>query len=188
MNERSPAQQSELIVRSAIIRETYSRWSPPIAVGKIVARLIESLPDEYLAGIKTVVLTDAAGLNYEGRRAKTWTRGRKVLIRKCRGLYHEAHAGETAWIELFVDNIVMHWSLWFLKIPLFADMAFGEVLFHEIGHHMHRTRAPEFREREDVAESWRKRLSRVFFRSRYWYLIPVAYLLRPMFWLKEKLA
>jgi len=67
-------------------------------------------------------------------------------------------------------------------------MAFGEVLFHEIGHHMHRTRAPEFKEREDVADSWEKRLSRVFFRKRYWYLMPVVYLLWPLFWLKNKLA
>jgi hypothetical protein len=50
-------------------------------------------------------------------------------------------------------------------------MVLGEVLFHEIGHHIHYTQAPEFREREDVAEDWKKRLSKIYFRKRYWYFV-----------------
>ena len=66
-------------------------------------------------------------------------------------------------------------------------MQFSEVLFHEIGHHIHKTQAPEFKEREDVAESWEKRLCKIYFRKRYWYLTPIAYVLYPLFWLKKKL-
>jgi hypothetical protein len=157
-------------------------------ISKIVARLIDGLPAEYLVGIKTVLLTDAAGLNHEGRRAKTWARGKKVPIRQCRGLYHQASKGESAWIELFVDNIVMNSPSGFLRVPLLADMEFSEVLFHEIGHHIHKTRAPEFKEREDVAEVWEKRLRRIYISKRYWYLTPIAYVLYPLFWLKKKLA
>jgi len=180
--------QREQIAGSITIREVYSHWSPSIAASGIIARLVEGLPREYLIGIKTIVLTDAAGLNHEGRRAKTRARGRKVLIRVCRGLYHEEHKGESAWIELFVDNIVRYWFVTLLKIPLFADIAFGEILFHEIGHHIHKTQAPEFREREDVAEDWEGRLRKIYFRKRYWYLAPVAYIFYPLFWLKRKLA
>lgn len=153
-----------------------------------MARLLEGLPANYLDGIKTVVLTDAAGLNHEERRAKTWTRGKKVPIRECRGLYHEPHEGELAWIELFVDNIASRWPVGLLKIPVFADMAVSHVLFHEIGHHLHKIQAPEFREREDVAEDWEKRLQKIYFRKQYWYLTPVAYIFYPLFWLKKKLA
>src|SRR5262249_23134580 len=54
------------------------------------------------------------------------------------------------------------------------DFAFGSPLFHEIGHHVHRTQAPEFRDREDVADRWRDRLLIPYFRRRYWYLVPLV--------------
>jgi hypothetical protein len=67
-------------------------------------------------------------------------------------------------------------------------MVLGEVLFHEIGHHIHYTQAPEFREREDVAEDWKKRLSKIYFRKRYWYFLPIAYMLYPFSWLIKKVS
>jgi hypothetical protein len=188
MSDRPAAKQHELIVGPITIREIYSRWSPPIDASKTVARLIEGLPSQYLVGIRTIVLTDAAGLNHEERRAKTWTRGKKVPIRQCRGLYHHASNMESAWIELFVDNIVISYPSGLLRIPLLADMEFSEVLFHEIGHHIHKTQAPEFKEPEDVAEAWEKRLRKIYFRRRYRYLILMAYVLYPLFWLKKKLG
>lgn len=188
MSETSVAKQRELVVGSITIKEVYSRWLSPIDVSKAVKRLIQGLPSRYLVGLKTIVVTDAAGLNHEGRRAKTWTRGKKIAIHECQGLYHQAFGGEPAWIEMFADNIVKSWPLWLLKVPFIADLALSEALFHEIGHHLHRTQAPEFREREDVADHWQKRLSRIFFRKRYWYLMPVAYLLWPLYWLKKKLT
>jgi len=75
-----------------------------------------------------------------------------------------------------------------LKAPYFADNALGEVLFHEIGHHIHTTQAPEFKECEDVAEKWRKRLTRIYFRKRYWYLLPIAYMLYPLSWLIKRVS
>jgi hypothetical protein len=40
------------------------------------------------------------------------------------------------------------------------------VLFHEIGHHIHFTVRPEYREREDVADVWKVRLERNYWRQR----------------------
>jgi hypothetical protein len=62
---------------------------------------------------------------------------------------------------------------WLFRIPSVQFIVIGEVFYHELGHHIHRTVRPEFRESEDVAESWRKNLSGSFIRKRYWYLLPV---------------
>ena len=44
------------------------------------------------------------------------------------------------------------------------EMGLREVLFHEIGHHIHTTVRREHREREDVADVWKLRLVRNYFR------------------------
>jgi hypothetical protein len=62
---------------------------------------------------------------------------------------------------------------------LFRDMMIGEVLVHELGHHVHSTRLPEFREREDAAEEWGRRLINEYMRRRYWYLARLAWIARP---------
>jgi len=48
-----------------------------------------------------------------------------------------------------------------------------QVLFHEIGHHIHRTVRPEHNEKEDVADKWAGKLNGNFVRKKYWYAIPV---------------
>jgi hypothetical protein len=47
------------------------------------------------------------------------------------------------------------------------------VLFHEIGHHIHRTIRPEHTEKEDVADKWAGKLNANFIRKQYWYAMPV---------------
>ena len=64
----------------------------------------------------------------------------------------------------------------------------AEVLYHEIGHHLHRTVAREHEETENVAEKWRRRLSRYYLRRKYWYFIPVAYLTRRLYRMARVLA
>jgi hypothetical protein len=44
------------------------------------------------------------------------------------------------------------------------------VLFHEIGHHVHATVRPEFREKEDIADDWGKKLTGNYIFNRYWYV------------------
>jgi len=155
------------------IREAYKDYTPPVPAAEIVDRLLSGLPPKRLIGLKTVVLTNAAGLSHDERRAKTWSRKRKVRIRECRGLYHQEWKNEPAWIELFVDSILQIWPRATLRIPLLRDLAFSDVLFHELGHHIHKTQAPEYKEREDVAEDWERRLDRYYYRRKYWYLAPL---------------
>lgn len=50
------------------------------------------------------------------------------------------------------------------------DIVFSEILYHKIGHHIHYTKLPEHTEREDVAESWMRKLKFQYFRKHYWYL------------------
>lgn len=159
------------------IVERYRDWSPPFDVAPIVRRLLSRIPEQYLLGLETVALTNVSGLNRKRRHETTRSRGRKVRISATSGLYHQAISGEPAWIELFVDSAVQRMPPFLLRIPLFQDSALATVLFHELGHHLHATQARAYREPEDVAESWKRRLSRIYFRRRYWYVLPFAWLI-----------
>jgi hypothetical protein len=100
---------------------------------------------------------------------------------EARGLYRQAWQGKPAWIQIFVDNTLMHWEMgWWLKLPLLRDLLLGDVLFHEVGHHIHYTTRPEFREKEDIADSWMRKLKRQYLRRKYAWLIPLIPLLRPL--------
>jgi hypothetical protein len=117
--------------------------------------MLSSVPSQYLVGLGSVVLTSTETLSRKRRRSKTRSRKRTVKVVKTLGLYHYAHKGETAWIEIFLGRIFARWErgLW-LRLPLVRDFLLAAVLFHEIGHHIHTTIRPEFREREDVADRW----------------------------------
>ena len=159
------------------IEEVYKNYSPPVSAKRTVSRLLSGIPNKYLAGLRTVVLADAGGLGHNRRRRKTRSRKRKVAVRECGGLYHRKSQNKPAWIEIFVDNLLAEWPTWVLWIPICRDLAFSEVLFHELGHHIHRTQAPEYKEREDVADKWRIKLNGYYIKRRYWYLVPLLYLI-----------
>jgi hypothetical protein len=162
------------------ICESYKDFSPPSWVHKSATRLIEGVPDKYLAGLHSVTLTNVDRLNHTRRRQKTISRKRKVAVRECRGLYHYKWQGKPAHIELFVDQIIHRWPLIVLKVPLFQDLLLADVLYHELGHHIHNTTAPEHREQEDVAEDWQKKLGRDYFRQKYKWLKPFMMILKPI--------
>jgi hypothetical protein len=155
---------------SVIIDEAHRNLKPYVIAQKAIDRLLSGIPKKYLSGLKSVVLSDSGALNHQRKRQKTLWRKHKVAIRKSFGLYHQRWQGQPAWIEIFVDNIIRDWPSWLLMVPFFRDLFFGEVLFHEIGHHIHYTQAPEHREREDVAEKWGKQLGHYFFKRKYWYI------------------
>ena len=152
--------------------ESYLK-APPFDFKATVEVLLHAIPPTYLVGLGSVVLADAAGLNRSRKRAKTWSRERKVGIRECLGLYHCKWQGQPAWIELFVDNIISSSpaGLWWIR-PL-REREIGQTLYHEIGHHIHATQAPRYREREDVADEWSTCLTKHFVQRRHWYLRPI---------------
>ena len=83
------------------------------------------------------------------------------------GLYHGAWQGQEAWIELFVDQVLQGVPAWATRVPVVRSLLFGFVLFHEVGHHIHAVQRPEYREREDVADDWQRRLAQAYLKRRH---------------------
>jgi predicted Zn-dependent protease with MMP-like domain len=156
----------------------FSEYLPPFDVTSVVHRMLESVPEEYLNALNAVVLTSTDCLSRERLKSKTKSRRRKVEIAQVLGLYHPAWRGETAWVEIFVDKTLRNSTKGWFKPPFEREMLLASVLFHEIGHHIHATRRPEFREREDVAESWKEKLTSRYFQEKYPWMIVLVYLMR----------
>jgi hypothetical protein len=156
----------ELIITPAPLPKVTSRfcdYTPPFDVAHVIRRMLASVPSEFLVGLSEVVLTNTAGLSRKVRRSMTKSRKRKVRIIEARGLYHQAWDRRPAWIELYVDNVFRIWEQGFwLRSRVFREQILGEVIFHEIGHHIHYAVKPEHREREDVADVWKVRLQRSY--------------------------
>jgi len=159
----------------------FDGYKPPFDPVPIIERMLESVPPKYLVGLSEVVLTNSTGLSRKMRRSVTKARGRKVRVVEARGLYRQAWQGKPAWIQIFVDNSLKGWEKgWWLKLGFQRDVLLGNVLFHEVGHHIHYTTRPEFREKEDVADSWMRKLKRDYLRRRYAWLTPFIPLVRLM--------
>ena len=175
---------------SIIIREAYQDYQPPFDVAATVNRLLNGVPQKRLAGLKTVVVASSQNLSKPVRKSKAHARGISYELGTCRGRYHQEWKSEPAWIELWADNILRHWPRAILCFSLLRDLAVSDVLFHEIGHHIHFTQVPEHKEREDVAEKWERRLNRHYYRRQYWHLFPLFLLLwlimKPLKLLKKR--
>ena len=140
------------------IRQFYNNYRPPRYAFKTVRKLLSSVPDKYAQGLECVVLTNQSGHPRRDRLGKVTSRKRRLPQSRVLGRYHPARHGTQPWIELFVDNIEARASGppgWF---PLVRQYRFRSVLYHELGHHIHATIAPEYRDKEDVADSWVKKL------------------------------
>lgn len=155
------------------INEAYSGYRPPADVAKVVRRLLARVPDQYLRGLDCVVLTNLSGQPRRKRLGKTTSRGRRIPRSRIAGLYHGKWKGQPPWIELYVDQILSRWPRWTLWIPFLRDFSIADVFYHELGHHVHLSLRPEYLEKEDVADSWRKKFMIEFIRREYRYLIPL---------------
>ncbi len=92
-----------------------------------------------------------------------------------------------AYIVLHVDSITKGWNGWYANWPIVCYLPANDVLYHEIGHHIDAAHRPVYQGKEDVAESWRRKLWARFVRRRYWYLFPALYVLGRALRLFEKL-
>lgn len=154
--------------RPKAVTQFVAGYVPPFDVGATVERMLDSVPPKYLNGLSEIVLTNTAGLSRKQRRSVTKSRGRKVKQAASAGLYFQAWKGRPAWIKIYVDNALKNWEKGFwLKLSFYREMLLGHILFHEIGHHIHATVRPEHRETEDVADVWKLRLERNYFRQRH---------------------
>lgn len=170
--------------------EQYRDWTPVVQITPVVERLLRTLPQRYLAGIRTVVVSNASGLNRARRRSVTRSRKRKVKIVESRGLYHQAHGGDPAWIELFVDNIFAGEPRCSWRLPFWRDWIIGWTLCHEVGHHVHTVMAPEYREHEDVADDWASDLANQMFKDLHFWAWRLSRFVQPfmqiMRWFSSK--
>jgi hypothetical protein len=155
--------------------ENYDQFEPPTHFRGMLDELLDCVPPEHLAGLMTIVLTNQSALTRDQRRAKTWSRNHMVRLADCQGWYQSATRTSPASIHLFVDNIAKSERPGTHRIPILRYEALGTVLYHEIGHHIHKVHRPEYRQRETVAEDWSKRLFLRFLRLHYWYLMPLVY-------------
>jgi hypothetical protein len=157
--------QNVLISALPKVIEDYRGYAPPFDVKADVEKMVGSVPPKFLVGLKEIMLTSTAGLPRKIRRGVTKSRKKKVKMIEAQGLYHPAWNNRPAWIEIFVDNALAgrhKGSFWWL-LP--RDLHLQNVVFHEIGHHIHFAVRPEHREREDVADVWKLRLIRNYNRQ-----------------------
>jgi hypothetical protein len=153
------------------IAEAYQDHVPPKWVRSTVERLLQSVPEEFLTGLGTVVMTDSATIG-PGKTRRVG--GRKYVRKDCLGFYHHGTRQDVAWIELVADNILARVPRPLLAVQFMRDVVVSWTLYHEIGHHLHATLGSRGRSEEGGAEDWRRRLSRQHFTEHYWYLKPVA--------------
>ena len=169
------------------ILEKYSEYEPKVPIRKAVDRLVQSVPEKYLSGLKKIILTNSGALNRKERREKTRWRKRKLNVSESFGSYHQEWQSEPAHIKIYVDNLLNYWPIWLLHIRFFVDTAVSDVFFHELGHHIHQTQTHEHKEKEDVAEEWSKRLSKRYMWKRYWYILGCLYPFKRLFdWLLKR--
>jgi len=149
------------------VAEYYRNYSPPFDASKSVRELLRHVPEKYLLGLHGVTLTNSQSTRLL-RRGKIRSQKRKVNLTDCRGLYR---AGQ---VTLLVDKIFPSESNLLLRLSIFRTFFIGEVLYHEIGHHIHLTKKRERRDEEFVADEWKDKLLRSYLSNRYWYLSVVA--------------
>ncbi len=162
------------------IYENYRGYTPPLGVTKTVERLLSSIPPGHLAGIESVVLTNALTL---GAGKTNRIRGRKQERKACLGFYHPASSDSGPWIELIIDNIVPMPLPRMFRWSFVYDLIFSDTVFHEVGHHLDATIGSPSRTGENAADSWASILRRRYFREHHriasFLLYGIAKVLRP---------
>jgi len=152
----------------------YQDYSPPVDVYRSLRLLLKYVPPEHLTGLHTIVLTNSEEV---GRRIRGKIRSEKRRVRPsdCAGLYSKGR------IILLVDRILGQVPEVILLVPLFKTYLLGETLYHEIGHHIHRLNEPGYRtQKEFVADQWKEKLLQGFVVRRYWYLVKLVQIFRPV--------
>ncbi len=163
----------ETLLAKIKVEEQYFDYIPPVRVHRSLRLLLRYVPDEYLNGLYKITLTNSE--NVRSVRGKITSEKRRFRPADCRGLYRKGH------ILLIIDQIFSQYPELFLLVSPFKTFVIGEVLYHEIGHHIHRLEEPGYRtDKEVVANEWRDKLMQLFLRQRYWYLAWTGSLVRPL--------
>jgi hypothetical protein len=165
------------------IYEQYENYAPPFDVKRAVERMLATVPAKYLIGLGSIVLTNEQSLTGRRARRMTWSRGKKVSTAKALGLYHPSWGSSPAWIELRVDSIFRNYPAKLLKFSMTREMEPGSTFFHELGHHIQAQHRPEFKEKENIADTWKVKGQTNYLWKRFWYLAPSFHLVK---WLDQQ--
>jgi len=153
------------------VREDYRDYKPPAWVSKTVRQLLDSLSERHVGGLSAIVLTESALIS-KGRTRRV--AGKKYAMKECLGFYYQKTHRYPATVFLVVDNIIGARPPRYWRIPPFRHVDVGTILFHEIGHHLNHTRRTVAGGEEASADEWGRRLTRMHFWAKYWYLRPVV--------------
>jgi hypothetical protein len=126
------------------IIEAFHDYAPPFDATKIVGRMLRDVPRQFLLALDSIVLTNVAALSRQERERKTRRRERRITLGEARGYYGQAWKGELARITILLDNFEKRFGRSWLRIGIVRDLDFSELLFHELGHHIHRMQRPEY--------------------------------------------
>lgn len=137
--------------------------------------LLRNVPEEYLVGLQSILLTNQSEVTGRKRKQKTSSRNRNVRLVEVLGYYSPARHASEAFIVLNVDNRCRNWSGWFTKLPFVRYVLASDVLHHEMGYHIHAEHPQVYKGKEDVAEDWARKLRARFVLKHYWYLMPILY-------------
>jgi hypothetical protein len=165
------------ISNAITVIENYGDWVPPSYVRATVEALVKSVPEKHLAGLESIILTTTIASNRSFRRKKVKHRGQVRRRVEANGSYQPAWPGHAAFIRLYVNNILAPYPPAASRASLISKLLLADTLFHEIGHHIHLTKALEFRNREDVADEWADRLTRQYFGRKYWLVVRLTRLI-----------
>lgn len=160
------------------IIENYHDYTPPRKTRESVELLLRYVPPEYLVGPQSIVLSNIDAFSRSERRGKTWGRRGKGPLTRTRGWYSAATRVSPASIRMNIDRISQVEFDWARHVPLVRYAALADVLYHEIGHHIHKQRRPVYEGKENVADYWSTKLWVDFVRARYPYAVPALWLLR----------
>jgi hypothetical protein len=172
------------------VMEAYRDYVPPQGVLKMVDELLGAVPPRYLVGLQTIILTNQAAQPRNRKQQKLWSRNRKIKLVEALGYYSGASRSSRASITLHIDNIFKRASPRSLRIPFVRYFPLASMLYHEIGHHIHAEHNPVYEGKENVAEDWSDKLLKRFYRTHYWYLMPLlkplAFLIKWGGWVKTR--
>ena len=154
------------------IVEEYYDYRPPVRMYGSVEVLLRYVPEEHLEGLRTITITNSDYMR-KAVPGKYTQEKRRFSAADCRGTY------SSKGIWLMVDRICGGGV--FMIIPPARTILIGEVLYHEIGHHIQAMQQPGFKkEKEAFADECKNSLMKTFLRQRYWYLLGVLKLFEPV--------
>ena len=154
------------------IVERYQDYRPPVRLYGSLELLLRYVPEEHLDGLHTIVVTNSEYMRkaHKGKLTQDKERFRPA---DCQGLYGDGQ------IWLLLDKIFVSESV--MIIPALKTLFIGDVLYHEIGHHIHAMEQPGFKkEKEEFADECKDRLMETFLKQRYWYLLGFLKLFAPV--------